>query len=265
MSDGISAVGTAGSQLVGKKLVGGTSETAVSCNTETKSTSDTSATKNLSEAENDQLTSGLTGTDKKDSTKEVENKKDVDVNKLSDEELEKLAEKIAAKIKQENDVEGLSKTGQAQKGTCCGGTTKEQAADKTNDANNKLQEAYNNYVTAKQNKADADANVKTAEDEVAAAKSQKITNADGSQTQDQNAISQAEAKLKEAKAKQEEAKAKLKEAEKALIQAQQEANNAQTNQSNIENSISKAETNYQNTYREMLGSCPLGNSLSYAA
>ena len=139
MSDGISAVGAASSQLVGKKLVGGTSETAVSSNGETKSTSDTGATKGLSEAENNQLTNGLNGADK---TNKDENKSDVDlskidVNKLSDEELEKLAEKIAAKIKQENDVEGLSKTGQAQKGTCCGGTTKEQAADKTNDANNK--------------------------------------------------------------------------------------------------------------------------------
>ena len=117
----------------------------------------------LTKAEEKQLKDGLTGAS------------------LSDEELEKLAEKIAAKIKQENGVEGLSKTGQIQKGTCCRGQTQAQVADKTNNANAKLQEANKNYVAAKENVANAIS-------ELEKAKNIKIKNIDGTETQDQNAI-----------------------------------------------------------------------------
>ena len=268
----VGGVSAGADTLVTKKPVtaGGTSETAVAAggaagSGQVKSTEGT-GDKGLTAAEDKEFKNLLnSSTDKKDDANEVAQNKGVDVNKLSDEERKKLAEEIAAKIKQKFDVEGLSKEGQAQKGTCCGGTTQQQAADATNEANNKLQNAYQNYITAKQNKETADANVEIAERELANARNQKITNADGTQTQDENAINQAEAKRDQALKQQEDAKKKLAEAEKALIKAEQEANAAKSNQTDISNKISSAQRSYQDTYNAMLASGSTGGNFSLAA
>lgn len=264
----VGGVSAGADTLVTKKPVtaGGTSETSVAAGGAQVKATEGTGDKGLTAAEDKELKDGLTGTDKKDGTDEVEQGKSLDGKKeLTDEELEKLAKLIADKIKQENDVEGLSKEGQAQKGTCCGGTTQPQASEATNQAQSEYEQALKNYYEAKANKTSADQNVKTAKAELDNAKNQKVTNADGTQTQDQNAISQAQAKYDQAIEKQKEAETKLQEAEKKLEEAKAKLEQAQGKQSDIASSISKAQTNYQNTYNAMLASGSTGSSFSLAA